>query len=304
MRLKYRKVDLLISFKRYVTFSIPPVFILRTVLGKELHHLVCLFRDRRCTDCSLKHTCAYSWIFETLIDKNTAALAGRDRASHPFLLSTHANLGDRTKNLTATLTLIGKGIDYLPYLYYALVRAGKAGIFKERIPFDITDILSEGKSILLGENGIDTERGIKIWDSHLEESGFSGRKRISILTPLRLKIHGEYVLDFQFEDLLHALQRRVDILTSLFGEDAGTVLQPCHSTEVRIFAKNLKWVDLDYYSSRQRELLKFGGLVGEIETEGRFSGKELALLRFGELFHIGKNAAFGLGKIRVEGIGG
>jgi hypothetical protein len=304
MRISYRQVRILIRFARKVDFKIPPVFIMRSVLGKELRRLVCLFRERRCADCGLKFTCAYSWIFETPIEKTTEVLAGRDRASHPFLMSCDTDPRDTADYFTLNLTLIGKGIEYLPYIYYALVRAGAAGLFKERIPFKVGEVKAAGRSIVEGEDRIDTSWGIETWEPDGEEFADTAAVRVKLLTPLRLKVNGRFAMDFPYGDFIRALERRAEILTGLYGEGGRFEAKNSNDGPPRITTKNLKWLDLDYYSARQGERLKLGGLVGEFEAAGKFSGRELSLFRFGELFHVGKNVSFGLGRIGVERIGG
>ncbi len=59
-------------------------------------------------------------------------------------------------------------------------------------------------------------------------------------------------------------------------------------------------MDLNYYSGRQKKVLKMGGVVGNFQLTGVFQPLEQSLLRFGELFHAGKNTAFGLGKYHIE----
>ena len=77
MFLKYKKIILKISFNEPVTFYTFPTFIFHSVLGKGLKRLVCLFRGRPCKTCSLRFTCAYSWLFETPIEKENAVEAYR-----------------------------------------------------------------------------------------------------------------------------------------------------------------------------------------------------------------------------------
>ncbi|HOV63618.1 MAG TPA: CRISPR system precrRNA processing endoribonuclease RAMP protein Cas6 [Spirochaetia bacterium] len=301
MGIHYRVVEFQLSFSSEIDFAVHPIFILRSVLGKELHHLVCLFRERQCRNCSLKYTCAYSWLFETPIQKTTDILPGRDRASHPFFLATNITIGEAAKDIRLHITLVGKAIEYLPYLYYALIRAGKSGVFKERVTFAIEDVKVKGTSIIDGDESIDTSFGIETWQSGTNDNrGEEEEIRIQLITPLRMKLDGRYRSEFSYLDFMNALVRRCRILSSLYGDPEEIDLHTTEIEQPRITERNLTWQDLYYYSSRQGERLKLGGLVGDFSVRGRFSDLELSLLRFGELFNVGKNVAFGLGRIGVE----
>jgi len=46
--------------------------------------------------------------------------------------------------------------------------------------------------------------------------------------------------------------------------------------------------------------MMLGGLIGTIDVSGTFSQFEIKLLEAAEIFHIGKNSSFGLGKIKIK----
>jgi len=301
MMLKYIKIDITIKFDKEIEFYIYPTFIFRSVLGKELKRLVCLFKGRKCPECPIKYTCAYSYVFETPIEKNNQFLKGRDRASHPFVLSSDTVLGAKTDHLNLYLTLFGKGIDYFPYIYYSLLQAGKKGIFKERIKFTLNSAEIDGASIIDNENNINMDFERKEW--FLQKSGQAKNIKllITFLSPLRLKYQGSYGTDFSFDDFLVAAKRRCDVLCGLYGKiDKEDMVDNFLKISHRIIKRNIKWMDLNYYSARQKSRLKMGGVSGSILVEGNFSTEELSFLEAGELFHVGKNPGFGLGKIKVE----
>lgn len=61
-----------------------------------------------------------------------------------------------------------------------------------------------------------------------------------------------------------------------------------------------------HYSSRQQRRMKLGGMAGTACYEAPDSGGGVApfwpWLKVGELVHLGKNTAFGLGKMTIAGI--
>ena len=68
---------------------------------------------------------------------------------------------------------------------------------------------------------------------------------------------------------------------------------------VPIASTNLSWYDWERYSFRKDEKMLMGGMIGSIVYD-RVPGEYFPLLEFCEQVHLGKQTAFGLGKIRVE----
>jgi len=60
----------------------------------------------------------------------------------------------------------------------------------------------------------------------------------------------------------------------------------------------LRWYEWERYSGRQETRIKMGGFVGDITFEG-FIEPFMPLIKTGELLHVGKGTAFGLGKYRI-----
>ncbi|MCX7786413.1 MAG: CRISPR system precrRNA processing endoribonuclease RAMP protein Cas6 [Spirochaetes bacterium] len=317
MRLQYRRLEHQIHFLKPIVFPTLPSFLFRSILGNQLKRLTCIFRGRPCRDCGLQYTCAYSWIFETPLETKPEILEGRDRGSHPFLIATETIPRQETQTLTLTLTVIGKAIEYYPYLFYALKKAGEIGVLKDRVPFEIQDVRCEGKSILTGPDSIHPTWGVQQWSLHSNQTNPSLEDtipkevsiRVRLETPLRLRINGKYTSTFTAEQFFASLYRRAVILCSLYGDtslptqslNAKDPIQtpPILCDGVRIVSSDLRWSDLIYFSSRQRKVLKMGGVVGEFVLKGHIRLIEQSLLRFGELFHVGKNTAFGLGRFKL-----
>jgi hypothetical protein len=63
-------------------------------------------------------------------------------------------------------------------------------------------------------------------------------------------------------------------------------------------AADLRWVDWERYSACQDGRMKLGGFVGTATFEGELD-VFMPLLRLGEVVHVGKGTAFGLGKYRL-----
>lgn len=98
--------------------SVHYAFVLRSVLGFNLRSMCCIAHGKNCPDCMYNKTCAYAYIFETIIPQDNSIHAGTDRASHPF---SFCNCSDSS----FTVNLFGKACDYLPYIYAAFYKAGQ-----------------------------------------------------------------------------------------------------------------------------------------------------------------------------------
>lgn len=286
-------------------------FVLRSVLGKELRSMCCVMRQNNCSTCMMKYTCIYSWIFESPV--NRAAVKSRpDMASHPFIPEITGDYSDSKEysSLTYSITLVGKGISYLPYIYYALRKAGEHGLFRERIRFTVQDIACEGQSILLSEDTIDADFGDRVFtvESEMEVESFSQYSvSVDFTTPFRFKKQGSYESDIHAGDVLLACFRRFHSLVNLYSdqsppEEELTSLFKLDDLKSRIVREksNLSWKEQVYFSSRQKRAMKLGGVQGVLHFTAELSPFELKMLEAGSLFHIGKNSSFGLGKIEVS----
>ncbi len=73
------------------------------------------------------------------------------------------------------------------------------------------------------------------------------------------------------------------------------------SNEIQTLHSNLRWDDWDRYSGRQKEWMKFGGLLGDIRFQGNMQ-PFIPYLQMGEWCHIGGKTSFGLGKYQLNNL--
>ena len=157
MNIRYLPVHFHISFSSPAFADNTPLFVLRSVLGKELHSMCCIAHQTKCPECMYNKTCAYAFLFETILPQENSVVPGRDRASHPFAFTQgRSSVGKIINDFDFVITLFGKAIEYLPYIYAAFVRAGKNGLFKERVTFIVEKVLVGDKNILISQEQLDT----------------------------------------------------------------------------------------------------------------------------------------------------
>lgn len=300
MKIGYQSYQFDLKLNKPVFFHNYPTFLFRSVIGNQLRRMCCVLKTKKCPDCEINRSCVYARLFENFISKDNTFLAGRNKASHPFILRTDVCNQTQTDVIKLDLILIGFAVEYFPYFYHAIQRAGEWGILKDRIKYQVTSVKSGDRELMIDQQTVKTDSDILFWELDVETRGFDNyRLSIDFMTPYRLKIKGKYASRFEYSDLLKSVLRRADILSHLYGKN-GTDIS---NIDITGFTKPMKsrtrWVDQIHYSARQGEKLTYGGVIGNAEIVGEFSVFERSLLRAGELFNIGKNISFGLGKIKV-----
>jgi CRISPR/Cas system endoribonuclease Cas6 (RAMP superfamily) len=309
--LAYKKIQFSLEFDKPIYVLNNTSFVLRSVLGKELRSMCCVMRQNSCSSCMMQYTCIYSWLFESPV-KKTDDKPGPDMVSHPFIPEM---VGDYQKSSKYTsfiysILLVGQGIAYLPYIYYALKRAGEHGLYRERIHFSVEDVVCEGQSILISHDSVKNdfgERFISFVSGGGKQADSSYSVFIDFKTPFRFKRMGKYVSDIHAWDLLLACYRRVQGLFGLYADEDSLGNNLISEFDIqdnksRTFHEMsvLSWREQTYFSSRQKQSMKLGGIVGHMSFSAKLSQFEIQLLEAGSLFHVGKNTSFGLGKFEVK----
>lgn len=297
MKLSYLPVRFHIVFDPPAYADNPPLFVLRSMLGKLLRSMCCIAHNSKCQECLYNKNCVYTFLFETILPSENNITPGRDRASHPFVFTSGTlRAGKEISEYDFTITLLGKAIDYLPYVYTAFVHAGKEGVFKSRTPFIVDKVEADKKNILLDADHLDTSAVPKTWSFNENLSDKTGEILVELRTPMRFKYDGNYGTDFSVQDFFACLYRRTKTLCRLYGNyEAASDYTP--SDAVKILESHLEWQDYRHYSVRQKEAMILGGTVGTLKLAGSFSAMDQNLLEFGRVFNVGKNTNFGLGQL-------
>lgn len=274
----------------------------RGAFGSTFRQVVCVLRGKECSDCILREKCAYSYVFETPVPSGASKMRKYPYAPHPFVLV--PPLEDRMEYepgdpLYVSLTLIGRGIEYLPYFLYTFQEMGKRGIGKGRGKFQLQGVRdSTGEAVY--EGGTLRLPQPLSWRD-LEGETAPDEVTLRFLTPLRVKYRERLCSDLEFHVLMRALLRRISLL-SFFH--CGCELQVNfrrlieEAGAVAVKDSTLRWHDWMRYSYRQRAKLKLGGLIGEITFGGDLE-PFWPFLQLGQWIHVGKGTSFGLGRYEI-----
>ena len=104
-------------------------------------------------------------------------------------------------------------------------------------------------------------------------------------------------LDFQL--LIENLYRRIYCLAFFHGDPFDESFCLPQTEAVELVESQLQWQDWERYSHRQRTRMKLGGFIGTAVYEGNLT-PWLPLVKAGEVLHVGKATAFGLGKYAIS----
>jgi hypothetical protein len=326
---------------------------LRGAFGHALKEAVCVMNHRDCGKCMVADRCIYPYLFETPVPPDVPQLRGQAQAPHPFILtppmlkapgrveqvSAHSLSDGRTVKLVRSpatdspdgrrhmsrgdrlafgLLLMGRAIEYLPYVVYAVSEMARRGLGVEHTPFELKEVAmidesGDRKLIYSGESQRITVPGsatmrlsdliCRRLDRLLTTSEFSADTlRLKFLTPARIRVEGDLQVGMSFELLVRNLLRRVSMLAAVHGrahlelDYRGSIAL---AADVSISTFALRWFDWERYSNRQRTKMNLGGFTGEVEYTGKAIKEFLPLIAAGEMLHVGAGTSFGLGRYEI-----
>ena len=305
--------------------------LLRGAFGHALRRTVCVMGPQQpCPTCMLRRQCAYPRIFETLIepeDKVPRFLRGLPTGPQPYVFEPfdEQRLYRAGETLQFDFILLGQAIELHPFAIFAVSQMAEQGLGFKRLPFrlekvawqnlndgqkDEWQLLYDGASKRLIETPtpqlanpdfpsipLNDNRG-KPANEPTDEP--SNRLTVNFVTSTRLKFNNALVIDFTFRMLVFKMVRRVLELTHFHvpGAKIDWEFHPLlvAADAVQIAQRDLRWVDWERRSNRQKTEMMMGGFVGEMVLESELA-PFFDLLRICEVVHVGKGCVFGNGKI-------
>jgi len=274
--------------------------------GQYFREMVCVTRAPVCTGCPHLSSCPYSIVFETpVLPERFAVLRKYPNAPHPFVLvpplDARTSLPAGTV-LELSVTLIGRGSEYLPHFIQVLEGMGRDGRYGGR--FRVVGVVSavgEGRLVYDGT----TRRFVgeaPLWEE--EAAGPVRRMTVEFVTPLRMRTEGRYNSRPDFVEITQALLRRIHLLRELYGDesprDTGWTRELLRQADrVETKRAEFRMYAWDRMSGRQGRRVQMDGVVGVLEAEGELT--ELARWwRLGEWVNVGSGTSMGLGRYRMR----
>ncbi len=275
----------------------------RGAFGYALKRAVCVMRPRICAGCPLSSACAYPFVFETAPGVETKVMVQADAVPRPFVLRPPGMaVGDgEDRGVQLGMTLIGRAVEYLPYIIRALMDAGRRGVGRERAVHELERVTDgEGRPIWRAGSNLEPRTAAQ----PAPRLGEPARVAIDLVSPLRLVRDGAPIRPDALDGptLAFAAVRRV----ALLRDGLAPSLPPIDLKHFRALARgariaerNLDWSDKRRFSTRQSQSITMGGITGRLTLDLGGAPELVPFLETCEHVHVGKGATLGLGQITL-----
>lgn len=288
--------------------TLPPFWgpTLRGGLGYHLKKTVCHVKHRICSECIVRRTCAYSYIFEGVPPEDRDIMRLYPNIPQPFVLTADMNCPTQIETgqtLRFGMRLFGKAIDLFPYIVYSFLEIGKHGLGKDRIPFCINTIIQSSDSAILYQDGQNRLGILKKEYTPPAVCGQGNRLVLSFLTPAKIQIEGKEAKTADFEMLIRAACRRLQILSYFYGntrrKDNLPLADYSFLSKVQKIQDSTSIYQFSRFSGRQQKEVPLKGIIGSVVFEGPWKDY-ISILRWAQICHIGKATSFGFGRINIS----
>jgi hypothetical protein len=203
---------------------------LRGGFGNTFRKLVCLERKAQtCDGCLLKTRCPYAYIFDPSPPPGAEVLSTQSDVPLAFVLEPPLD-GRREyatgEKLEFGLTLVGNGIQYLPYFVAVFRELGKQGLGRDRARYTLASVTAvhpvDGRHMTVysaRDEVLHDHDFSATWDELAAQAASRPGDHLTIdfLTPTRLKHGGHFVDAPDFHVLIRALLRRTSSLAYFHG---------------------------------------------------------------------------------------
>jgi putative CRISPR-associated protein (TIGR02620 family) len=282
--------------------------LLRGQFGASLRRLSCVTKAPTCDGCRLTSSCPYSAIFETP-SLSPPAPRRFHQPPKPYVIEPPP-IGTPAvaagEDFTFGIVLIGHSLHRLPLIFLALQEALRTGLGRERATGRLQRIEQVGEHGQLQPVWDRQTHRILEHQAVLEVPSFRTCEsaQLTIHTPLRLQPDGRRLPleELTLSRVVAALVRRIELVLEYHAGQprsmsvAGQIVERATALHEE---RDLRWHDWTRFSSRQRQPMTLGGIVGTWTLRGDLAPL-LAWLWLGQWFHVGKNATMGLGAYRLD----
>ncbi|MFN3611713.1 CRISPR system precrRNA processing endoribonuclease RAMP protein Cas6 [Tepidimonas sp.] len=285
--------------------------LLRGVFGAALRRLVCVTGGQRCSSCTLYRRCLYPAIFETP-PRPTSLEQQFSQVPNPYIVEPPpfgTRVALKGQHLHFHMVLAGEPvIAQLPLLISAWQLAFRQGLGPQRVRLQLEQVqwCAQDQTVhdvwTADTNRVVAHRpSLKITTPPPD----GATVRLNVTTPLRLQHQGKPLGPdaLNVRTLLLAAMRRASLMLELHvgirlstGAQALLTLAE-HMQDQR---EALRWCDWTRYSSRQRQEMVLGGVVGLWTLHAPTWSHAWPWLWLGQWLHLGKNATMGMGQYTVE----
>ncbi|WP_419662248.1 uncharacterized CRISPR-associated protein, DUF2276 [Desulfosarcina variabilis str. Montpellier] len=294
---------------RMRTFNVLPPYkgaLLRGALDNTFRRLACPLPREHCESCSLADQCIYIAMFHPPPPPDFPDAGKYGNAPPPFVLK--PSVDNRQSYhpeypLEFDLMLIGRALDAIPYFIYAIDRIGRRGLGRERGRY----LLQQVTLCRNGQNPVIYSSDDQILKALPPKEPYTERPQspvesvtLELQTPLRIKQRGKLVTRLDFATLFGALAHRLTLLSAFYGKNGTPDFTALlyQAKQIETVKDETFWYDWPRYSTRQKAMMKLGGLRGRISFAGDLT-PFVSWLQLAERVHVGQGVTFGLGGTKL-----
>ncbi|QLB39772.1 CRISPR system precrRNA processing endoribonuclease RAMP protein Cas6 [Mannheimia pernigra] len=294
-----------LTFQVTTPFALPEYAgsALRGAFGRALRKISCMTKQAECHGCWLYQTCPYTNIFETPAP-NDHPLQKFSQVPNAYVIEP-LEWGEQCYSkgdiFAFDLVLFGRTLEQLPLILFAFKRALEFNLVGGKATLTDFAKIAENQTAfsLFQQEKIREHSQMLSVPSDLPSS-----LKLEFITPLRIQENGKPLREKEINKtrLLITLAKRISLLAEFHAqqlhldfEQLITEIEPIQES------KQLQWQDWTRYSSRQKQKMKLGGVVGHWQLDN-VPVNWAKLLYLGQWLHCGKNATFGLGKYRITNL--
>lgn len=280
---------------------------LRGAFGGALRAGACTTKARTCDDCPLLMSCPYAVVFEP-----RPPAAGHHRQNFNQIPRAYVveppQWGEKTyatgETLSFHLVLAGRVLEELARILWAFQQGFQRGIGKGDGTASLARIwYVAGDEATLIHDGPGGHLAAHEAVTPPAPSFSSNAVTLHFEAPLRLQTNGRRATAEEFtpRKLLITLIQRIALIHEFYGPGPLTLDFSKLAAQANTLdsEKKLQWRDWTRYSSRQRQKMDLGGVIGSWKLMGDLA-PFLPFLHLGQWLHVGKEATFGLGGYRLE----
>jgi hypothetical protein len=241
-----------------------------------MKQIVCINPSYACEGCFAAKECLYYRFYE---EKNVFHSYRFDIEIQP-------------KNYDFSFYLFENAISSLPYVLSAIRKAvEEQGFGRERKTMKLKQI-AIFNNIVYNAKEFQPLHDIKA--NELKIDNYCPNVEIEFTMPLRIKQNNKFAKEsIALHTLINNIHSRYRALKGL------EPMRLDYRVEGQIVNSNLKFVEMQRYSNRQKKGMSMGGLKGSIKIEG-VDMKSYEYLKIGEIIGAGKQTVFGLGSYKLK----
>lgn len=244
-------------------------------------------------------SCTYNYLYH-----NRSLSNGRQDIPNPYLIvPSQINHSEfRTgEELSFHILLLGEAVQYAQPLVKAL-QIQELGLGATRYPFVLKKITHDPDQRVIWEDGNFHAAAVRSVALPYRTLPDVNQVTIHTRTPLRIRRDGALLETIDFVTIIRNITHRFEAVAARYGGwvDAAEAERIRElSVQVAVLQNHFAAKPMMRYSNRLGEKMDFSGLTGSMRLQGDLS-PFVPWLYAAQIFHVGRNTTFGMGRIEVE----